>query len=178
MKIIKSTNLQITNKFQFPISKFKNHWRLATGDWKLAGGFTIVELLIYMVLLTGFLLILLDLFTTTLNFKLQSESTSALNQDARFILGSLNYNIYNSKAATVVTSSKLSLDSGTKVFDLVGNDLLLNSVKLNSTDTKVNSISFVKIGNTVKISFTLESLIQTPSGVKTQSVDTTLGLRY
>lgn len=137
-----------------------------------------VELLVYMALLTVFMLVLLDVFVTTLNFKLQSESTSALNQDTRSILGSFNYNIYNASVATVITPSKLSLDSGTKVYDLVNGDLLLNSVKLNSVDTKVNGIMFTKIGQTIKISYTLESLIQTTSGTKTQSVDTTMGLRY
>lgn len=141
-------------------------------------GFTVVELLIYMALLTIFLLVLLDVFTTTLNFKLQSEATSALNQDSRLILGNLNYNIYNSGTATVISSSKLSLDSGSKVYELSGDDLLLNSVKLNSLDTKVDGITFIKIGQTVKISFTLESLITTTGGPRTQTVNTTLGLRY
>ncbi len=145
---------------------------------KIHNGFTVVELLIYMALLTIFLLVLLDLFTTTLNFKLQSEATSALNQDSRSILGNLNYNIYNSGTATVVSSSKLSLDSGTKVYELSGNDLLLNSVKLNSLDTKVDNITFTKIGQTIRISFTLESLITTNGGPRTQTINTTLGLRY
>jgi len=141
-------------------------------------GFTIVELIIYMALLTGFLLVLLDIFTTTLNFKLQSESTSALNQDARFILGSLNYNVYNAGSASVPSSSKLSLDSGARVYELSSGDLLLNSVKLNSLDTKVDSISFTKIGTTIRISYTLESLIVPPGAARTQTINTTLGLRY
>lgn len=141
-------------------------------------GFTVVELIIYMALLSIFLLVLLDIFITTLNFKLQSEATSALNQDARSILGSLNYNIYNAGSASVLSGSKLSLDSGAKIYELSGQDLLLNSIKLNGSDTKVDSISFIKVGSTIRISYTLESLILTQSGVKTQSVDTTLGLRY
>ncbi|QQG41729.1 MAG: prepilin-type N-terminal cleavage/methylation domain-containing protein [Candidatus Woesebacteria bacterium] len=145
---------------------------------KIHNGFTVVELLIYMALLTIFLLVLLDVFTTTLNFKLQSEATSALNQDSRSILGNLNYNIYNSGTATIVSSSKLSLDSGTKVYELSGGNLLLNSVKLNSLDTKVDSITFTKIGQTIQITFTLESLITTSGGPRTQTMNTTLGLRY
>jgi len=134
--------------------------------------------LIYMALLTIFLLVLLDVFTTTLNFKLQSEAVSTLNQDTRSILGNLNYNIYNSGSATIISSSKLSLDSGAKVYELLGGDLLLNSVKLNSLDTKIDNITFTKIGQTIQILFTLESLITTIGGPRTQTVSTTLGLRY
>ncbi|HKC04983.1 MAG TPA: prepilin-type N-terminal cleavage/methylation domain-containing protein, partial [Patescibacteria group bacterium] len=94
-------------------------------------GFTIVELLIYMALLTIFLLVLLDIFTTTLNFKLQSEASSVLNQDARAILANFNYNIYNAGSATVPLTSQLSLDSGAKIYQLSNGDLLLNSVQLN-----------------------------------------------
>jgi len=93
-------------------------------------GFTIVELLIYMALLTIFLLVLLDIFTTTLNFKLQSEASSVLNQDARAILANFNYNIYNAGSATVPLTSQLSLDSGAKIYQLSNGDLLLRTQKL------------------------------------------------
>jgi len=156
MKIYKSTNLQITN----------------------SKGFSVVELLIYMALLTIFLLVLLDIFVTTLNFKLQNEASSALDQDARSILASLNYNIYNAASATVPLTSKLSLDSGAKIYELVSGDLLLNSVKLNGGDTKINSVVFTKIAQTIQVSFTLESLITTSGGPKTETVSSTLGLRY
>src|SRR5258706_8895512 len=114
-------------------------------------GFTIVELLIYMALLTIFLLVLLDIFTTTLNFKLQSEASSVLNQDARAILANFNYNIYNAGSATVPLTSQLSLDSGAKIYQLSNGDLLLNSVQLNSQDTKIDSINFTKIAKTIQI---------------------------
>ncbi|HKB88059.1 MAG TPA: prepilin-type N-terminal cleavage/methylation domain-containing protein [Patescibacteria group bacterium] len=145
---------------------------------KIQNGFTIVELMIYMALLSVFILVLLDIFVTTLNFKLQSESTSALNQDARAILANLNYNVYNAGAATVASSTQLSLDSGAKVYQLSSGDLLLNSVKLNSANTKVDSISFTKVGTTIRVSYTLESLIETQGVAKNQSIDATLGLRY
>ncbi len=141
-------------------------------------GFTIVELLIYMALLTIFLLVLLDIFTTTLNFKLQSEASSVLNQDARAILANFNYNIYNAGSATVPLTSQLSLDSGAKIYQLSNGDLLLNSVQLNSQDTKIDSINFTKIAKTIQISITLESLVQPEGGPKTETVSTTMGLRY
>ncbi len=137
-----------------------------------------MELLIYMALLTGFMLVLLDVFTTTLNFKLQSEASSVLDQDARAILASFNYNIYNSASATVV-GSELNLDSGAKIYQLTNGDLLLNSVKLNSIDTKIDNITFTKIAQTIQVSFTLESLIQPQGGgARTETINTTMGLRY
>lgn len=56
---------------------------------KLKKGVTIVELLVYIGLLSIFMLVLLDVFTTILNAKLESESTSALNQDARYVYSKL-----------------------------------------------------------------------------------------
>ncbi len=152
--------------------------RIVNRRLKIQNGFTVVELLVYIGLLTVLLLVLLDIFVTTLNFKLQSESTSSLNQDARMIMANLNYNIYNSHSAVVVSSSKLSLDSGAKVYELSDGNLLLNSVRLNGQNTKVDSISFTKIADTIKVSYTVESLIITSGAVRTQTVDSTIGLRY
>ncbi len=152
--------------------------RIVNRRLKIQNGFTVVELLVYIGLLTVLLLVLLDIFVTTLNFKLQSESTSSLNQDARMIMANLNYNIYNSHSAVVVSSSKLSLDSGAKVYELSDGNLLLNSVRLNGQNTKVDSISFTKIAETIKMSYTVESLIITSGAARTQTVDSTIGLRY
>lgn len=94
-------NMQINSQ----INKSKN-------KWKISHGVTIIELLIYLALLTLFLTVLLDVFVTTLNFKLQSESTSALNQDARYIFERLSYDVYNSDSFAVPSASELDLTFG------------------------------------------------------------------
>lgn len=161
---------------------------------KYSKGTTVVELLIYLALLTIFLTVLLDIFVTTLNFKLQAESSSSINQDARYILSKLSYDVYNADSVTIpsalgATASSLQLtNSGITVtysLDADGNILITKNgvtMKLNGIDTKIQNISFKKLGNagekpTIQIIFTLQSLIDLPSGIKTQSVQTTLGLR-
>lgn len=138
-------------------------------------GITIVELLIYISLLAIFMIVLLDVFVVILNAKLESESTSALNQDSRYILAKLSYDVANASTFSIPNSSTLIL--GTKTYTLDGGNLTLNSARLNGLDTKIDGISFVKVGNTVKTTFTIESLVILPGGARTQTVQTTLGIR-
>lgn len=142
-------------------------------------GTTIIELLIYLALLSIFLTVLLDVFVTTLDFKLSSESTSTLNQDTRYIFSKLSYDVYNADSFTIPNSFELHTTRGGVAtnYTLVSGDLLRNSEKLNSLDTKIQSINFVQVGNTVKVSYTLESQFILPGGARTQTVDTTLGPR-
>jgi hypothetical protein len=147
-----------------------------------------------MVLLTGFLLVLMDIFTTTLAYKLQSESTSALNQDSRYILSKLNYEIYNADSVTTPgslgtqTNSLQIVRSGViSTYAISNGDLVLTqggtSMKLNGGDTSIDTATFRRLGNvggkpTVQINLTLRSRITVQGGItKTQSMLTTLGLR-
>jgi type II secretory pathway pseudopilin PulG len=163
---------------------------------KSESGITIIELVIYIGLLSIFMLVLLDVFITVLNARLETESTSTLNQDTRYILTRLAYDIGN--ADSVVLPAALG-DSGnvlkitkggiTETFsiDALGNLILDDGVspqKLNGVDTALTDISFKKIGNpeegdkpTVKISFTVKSLIIRQAGEQTRTVDTTIGTR-
>lgn len=144
-----------------------------------SAGTTVIELLVYLALLAVFLTVLLDVFVTTLNFKLQSESTSALNQDTRYIFEKIAYDIYNSDTFTVPAPTELDFTLGgvASQYTVSDGNLLRNSDKLNGLDTKVQSITFTKVDNTVRVSLTLESQIILPGGARTQSVETTLAPR-
>lgn len=146
---------------------------------KLSKGTTIIELLIYLALLSIFLTVLLNIFVTTLDFKLSSESTSTLNQDTRFIFSKISYDVYNADSFTVPNSLELNTVRGavSTNYSLVNGDLMRNSEKLNSLDTKIENISFTKIGNTVQVSYTLQSQFLLPGGQRTQTVETTIGTR-
>jgi len=160
----------------------------------LQKGTTIIELLIYLALLTIFLTVLLDIFVTTLNFKLQTESTSALNQDTRYILGKLSYDIYNADNVSVPanfgdTSLSLTLTTAgvPETFAVSGGNMVLTtggtSMNLNGKDTNIQSVSFKRLGDssgkpTFQINLTLVSQITTKGGTNnTQTVQTTVGLR-
>jgi type II secretory pathway pseudopilin PulG len=160
---------------------------------KLIGGFSLVELLIYMALMSIFLVVLLDIFTTTLNIKLASESTSALSSDSRYILSKLSYDINN--ADTIVYPSlgmagaSLQLTtSGSTVSYALGSGNLVKTVdgvsmNLNSIDTELDSISFKNIGSpggkpTIQIVYTVRSKIVVQGrGTESQTINTTIGTR-
>lgn len=162
-------------------------------------GVTIVELLVYVGLLSIFMVVLLDVFTSILGAKLESQSTSSVSQDTRYILAKLNYDILNADsisapAAFGISSNTLTLVSGGNYYEYsVDGSGSLNikdyssgdTKKLNGGDSEITDISFTKLGNsavsnnkpTVKISFTVRSLVQQPSGPEEETIDTTMGTR-
>jgi type II secretory pathway pseudopilin PulG len=159
---------------------------------KIQKGFSIVELLIYMALMSIFLLVLLDVFVTTLNVKLSSESTSAMSFDTRYIFSKLSHDIQNADSIVTpvlgeTTSSLQFVSSGATVaYSLNGNNLERSvggvSMSLNGTDTQVDSISFKNIGvgggkPTIQINYIVRSKIVVSGGTQTQTINTTIGTR-
>ena len=174
----------------------KNKLQINTGFTpntnKLVWGFTIVELLIYMSLMGIFLLVLLDIFTMTLNSKLASESTSTLNQDSRYILAKLSYDINNADSVTIPvlgsTGSSLQLikDGLTYTYASSSGNFTVNEggviMSMNGIDTSLDNLSFINIGNvggepTIQINYTLRSKIIVNGQTATQTVDTAVGTR-
>lgn len=145
-------------------------------------GVTIVEILVYIGLLTIFMIVLVDVFTAILTAKLQSQSTSTLNQDARYILARITYDVENTLPSDVDITNPTTLSVGPDTFTLSGDKITLNNngtgaVPLNGLDTKIDSLSFTKVGGTVQVIYTIESLVNLQSGVQTQTIQTTLGSR-
>ena len=160
---------------------------------KFNKGFTLVEILVYMALMSIFLMVLLDVFTITLNTKLTSESNSTVIQDSRYILSKLLYDINNADSITSpvlgATDSSLQIVSGgvTNVYMLINGNLVKIdsgiSMNLNSVDTQLDSISFKNIGNvdgkpTIQVVYTVRSKIIV-QGRETQilTINTTAGTR-
>ena len=161
---------------------------------KFQKGVTIIELMIYIALLSIFILVLVDVFVTILNAKLESESTSTLNQDARYIYSRLAYDVENADSMSLpvgvgVTGGTLQIAIGgvTNTYSLNAGNLNLTtstgtSMKLNGEDTTLTDLSFARLGPpdekpTVKVSFTIKSLVILSSGDQTRTIDTTFGLR-
>jgi Tfp pilus assembly protein PilV len=177
-QIYKSTNLQTPKGFT-PNTK------------KLVWGFTLVEVLIYIGLMGVFLLVLLDIFTATLNTKLSSESTSALNMDSRYILAKLKYDINNADSiispAEGASGSSLQLITGGVTATYASNSgnftkTETSTLNLNGWDTALTALSFKSVGvpggkPTVQISYTLRSKITANTGNATQTINTTIGTR-
>lgn len=153
-------------------------------------GMTLIELLLYMGLLSIFLVILTDIFVSILEVGNESDSTSNVEQDGRFVLARLSFDIRRATTVTVPAQDQLQLViSGTPyTYSFSGGNLKIDaSDNLNSSETTVtaNSLNpiFQKISNpsgvedTVKIELKVESRIQQPGGPISQVFKTTVGKR-
>lgn len=156
-------------------------------------GFTIVEILIFFGLTSIFLTVITDLFVAIFDVKRESEATSAVEQDGRFILSRLIYDISRASAITtpssmgaVSNSLVLTIDGSANTYALSGGNLnIANGAgvnSLNSSETSVSAITFQRIGNevtneTIRVSFTVESTTARNSGSEVRSYQTTVGRR-
>ena len=143
-------------------------------------GFTLVELLIYMGLMAAFLTVLTSIFLSALDVQTQSEATSSVEDDGRYILSRLVYDIHRASSVTVPasngqTANSLSLNVGT--YTLSGGKLQINgSDNLNSYATTLSSFSVTRLGNsggkpTLTISFSLKD------NSETKTYQTTVSMR-
>jgi len=158
-------------------------------------GFTIVELLLYMTMLTGFLMVLTRIFTASFDVQFDSESQASIQQDGRYILSRIAYDIKRAQSistpAAVGNSGNtlaLTINGISYIYTLTGNNLTLTTNsqtdQLNSYSTQVSGLTFKRIGNggvgkdTVQIQFTLTSIIRRSGGQHdAKSFQTTVGLR-
>ena len=158
-------------------------------------GFTLIELLIYMSIFSMLIIMMFQLLTSILDVQLESQSTSAVSQDGRFILNRLTYDIKNAKTVTSPSigsqgqSLVISDGNTTYTYNLSNNNLTLtNSVtgttdQLNSVNTSVSSLNFLTLSDvkaenkTVTVSFTIDSKVTRRSGINTESFKITVGTR-
>lgn len=141
----------------------------------MSRGFTLIEMVIYIGLLSLFIVILTDIFTTTINTSLESQSATSIETDARFILARFNYDILRADSITIPASRgsagnnlSFTADGNTVTYTPSGGNLVytdsLGSNNLNSSNSTVSSINFIKLGNSggkdvVKMEITLVSKI-------------------
>lgn len=157
-------------------------------------GYTLVELLIFMALLAGILVVVSDILGSVLDVRLESESTSSVEQDGKYILNRIGYDIGRADEITVPAndgdnSASLILVIGpsSNSYSLNGGNLQLTNLsgtnRLNSISTSISNLSFTRIGNsadakdTIRMSFTVTSTTVRVSGPEVRSYQTTVGLR-
>lgn len=160
---------------------------------KTQNGFTVVEMLLYMGILSIFLLVLTQLFTMTLDLQLEAQASSALTSDSRYILLKIlsdanqasdidlpsSYGATGSTMRFIKETSQItySLNQGNLLrTDAGGSD------PLNSFATLVTTFTAQKLGRTggkptVKINLTLENINSKSGTPETKSLETTLGVR-
>ncbi len=156
-------------------------------------GFTVVELLIYLGLLAIFLVVLLQIFVATLDLSTESAGTGAVEEDSRYVLARLSYDIGRAAQidlpATIgETVNVLQLTVGGVVYryaNIAGALTLSDGAgtdRLTSSETTLTNISFQRLGNiggkaAVKITLGLSSVAPRPGTAESKTVQTTVGLR-
>ncbi|HYM65619.1 MAG TPA: prepilin-type N-terminal cleavage/methylation domain-containing protein [Candidatus Sulfotelmatobacter sp.] len=163
--------------------------------FKKQTGFTLIELLIFMGIFSILILSMFQLLTSIFDVQLESQSTSVVSQDGRFILNRLTYDIKNSTSVTTPgvgnQGQTLAVYDGVKTFTYRlsnGNLTLTNSLtgatdQLNSFNTSVSNLNFLTLSDngsgseTVTISFTINSKVTRRGGINTENFTMTQGTR-
>lgn len=156
--------------------------------------FTLIELLIFMAIFSVLLLVLTDIITSALNVQLETKAVSSVEQDGRYILSRLSYDIHQADCVkqptlSVPTDHQMQINIGipTYTYSIVNNNLNLNNgtsnYVLNSYDSTVTQFNVTRISSspskldTLKIGFTLKSKSQSKSGPEIKDYSTTIDLR-
>lgn len=156
-------------------------------------GFTLIELVLYMGLFVGFLIIMADVFLATLDVQAESEASSAVQQDGRYILARLMYDGGRSQELVAPTSLgqeapvvQLLIDGASFTYGPSGTNLVLigpdGTNILNSSESKVTGFNVQRLGDTngkptLRVHYTLTSTVKRNKGPETQTFQTTIGLR-
>ena len=157
-------------------------------------GMTLVELILYMGLLSIFLIVLTSLFSQIISVHLESKSVSSVEEDGRYLLNRLTYDIRRASNITTPvnigdsgSTLALVIDGSTYTYSQNETDLQLVSPAgtdiINSIDSQISNLDFQRIGNvsgknTIVVSFTITSAIQKMGNeAETKNIQTTIGIR-
>lgn len=156
-------------------------------------GFTVVEMLIYMGLLSLLLVMMVDLFASSLDVQLESQATSGVDQDAKFIVKRMSSDIQRATSiiepalgSTPSGTLKLVIDGINYTYATASGGLTITSTSgtyaLNSYETTADPTTFMRFGNlggknAIKIMLTIKSKTKRSSGQETRNIETTVGLR-
>lgn len=156
-------------------------------------GFSLVELLLYMGLLSVFLVVISAFFITILDVQTRALSSTQLEENSKFISNRLKYELRSADAATnsaalgVSTSTFEVVRGGqTYTFSVSGTTLQRASnsatVALHDDDIQVQNFTVQRIGNegtfdTFVIGYTLQSTAQVGGDSDSKNYQLTVGLR-
>lgn len=157
-------------------------------------GFTIVELLVFMGILSVFLGVLTQVFHSALDVQLETAATASVDLTGNYLFNRLEYDIrratgIETPSAPGQTSSSLALDIGgvDYTYSILGSSLQLandlGSFSLTDVNTQVSNLSFTRRGSgsgndAIEISFTLTSTATTTAGEsESRQLQTSVSLR-
>lgn len=160
---------------------------------KLARGFTLIELLLYVGILSLFLVVLTDMFGGAIDVQLESQSSGAVEQDGRYILQRLGYDMGRVEEITVpaaigeqTASLELRAQGQPVAYSLTGTDLMITDASGsnlgNSALTQISNLTFLRLGNVggkaaIQVQFTVTSKTVRVAGPQARNFQTTISLR-
>ena len=155
-------------------------------------GFTLLELILYMGLLSILLLVFIQIFTSSIDVQLNTQATSSVSQDGEFILEKLNYDLHRAQNIIIPNLGEqsnhlqITIDGVNYTYEVNNGNLSLTNGSgtntLNSYDTTVANMNFKRLGsesgkNTITMTFTLTSKTILRSGPDIKDFQITVGLR-
>lgn len=155
--------------------------------------FTLIELLLFMGLFTIILGVLTNLFSVIIDTQSEVESTSAVENDSKFITTRIMYDIQRAEDITTPSSLgaqtstlRLTIDGETYEYTVTNGNLQLTvdseTDMLNGNLTQISEISFQRFGNiggkhAIRLNFTIDSRNETAAGEESKKIETMIGLR-
>ena len=163
---------------------------------KTQKGFTLIELVLYVGILSILVGVMSTMFGQIVEVQLESEATSTVDQDGRYILSKMFYDMKSINTSDVITTPaspgsqtstlQIRVNSINYTYSLNsgGNLILTNGSTgevnvLNSANSSVTGLTFQRIGagdtnDTIRVNFTVVSRVKQPSGDESRAFQTTL----
>jgi hypothetical protein len=139
------------------------------------------------------MIILTSMFSAALEVQSESNTSSVVVEDGRYILARLSYDIQRADAVTTpatigatTTSMGLTISAVANTYAISGGNLQLTNgsgtSNLNGNGTTISALSVQRIGNaggkdTIRLSVTVTSIGRDNQGQEVQTFTTTVGRR-
>jgi len=156
-------------------------------------GVTLIELVIYMSILSVLLLFFTDMFATLVNKQLETESLSNVQQDANYLLSKFTYDFEQASSIELplvpgapATSLRMKIDSVVYDYSVVLGNMVVEHAGvqevLNSSETILSNPTFQRLGegnarDVIHITFDISSKVKQQAGYDVTHFSTTLGIR-
>ena len=157
-------------------------------------GFTLIEFLVYIGLFSILLTITLQMYASIFEIQVESQATSSVASDGKFIMGRFSYDLNGASSivapvilGTPSASFEIIADTENLKYSLSSDNLILENItlgttdQLNSSETSVSDLSFIRLDggdkDTVQISFTLTSNSLKKGIAEVKTYQTSAGLR-